>query len=59
MKILFISYYYYPDLSAGSFRIKAMVDYLSSISKKNEISLDILCSSPNRYKDYRLSIDKM
>jgi len=59
VKILFISYYYYPDLSAGSFRIKAMVDYLSSISKKNEISLDILCSSPNRYKDYRPSIDKM
>ena len=34
VKILFISYYYYPDLSAGSFRVKAMVDYLSSISKK-------------------------
>ena len=59
MKILFISYYYHPDLSAGSFRIKAIIDYLSSISKKNNISIDVLCSTPNRYKDYRPNVDKM
>ena len=29
------------------------------ISKNNNISIDIICSTPNRYKNYRPNVDKM
>ncbi len=58
MKLLILSYYYYPDMSAGSFRIKSVVDSLVSLQNLNpDLEIDLVCSSPNRYKNYRPKID--
>ncbi len=51
MKILFLSFYYPPDLSAGSFRVKALVDALCDIAGK-DIHIDILTTMPNRYRTH-------
>lgn len=50
MKILFLSFYYPPDLCAGSFRSKSLIDAL----KKQDGSavIDILTTIPNRYKSF-------
>ena len=48
MKILILSFYYPPDLSAGSFRTAALVAQLESgLPAGSEI--DILTTQPNRY----------
>lgn len=52
MKILIISFYYSPDLSACSFRttafVKALQDNLST-----EDSIEVITTLPNRYKSFR------
>ena len=53
MKILLLSFYYPPDLSAGSFRMKALVDSL--IKKNSDISITIITTMPNRYDLYKVS----
>lgn len=51
MKILILSFYYKPDLSAGSFRttalVSAMLDQLSS-----EDHIDVITTFPNRYSSF-------
>jgi hypothetical protein len=47
-KILFLSFYYPPDLSAGSFRSESLV---KSLLKKN-VKIDLLSTSPNRYVNH-------
>jgi hypothetical protein len=51
MKILFLSFYYRPDLSAGSFRSAALV---AALEKKlpGASSIDVITSLPNRYKTF-------
>ncbi len=51
MKILVLSFYYKPDLSAGSFRTTAFVDAL----KKKLLAdgqVDVLTTLPNRYSSF-------
>ena len=48
-KILVLSFYYHPDLCAGSFRCKALINELS----KREVSIHVVTTSPNRYKTFR------
>jgi glycosyltransferase involved in cell wall biosynthesis len=45
MRVLFITFYYPPDLSAGSFRAAALVEAL--VARGAEVQ--VLTSSPNRY----------
>jgi len=52
MNLVFFTYYYPPDLSAGSFRAKALVDELSKSLKQDE-RLHIISTQPNRYDSYR------
>ena len=52
MKILVLSYYFHPDLSAGSFRVKSIIDSLIKESSE-EIEIDIVTTQPNRYKKFR------
>lgn len=47
-KILILSFYYQPDLCAGSFRCTALVNELS----KRDVSIHIVTTSPNRYKTF-------
>ena len=48
MRVLVISFFYTPDLSAGSFRASALVDRL--IEKGCEV--DVITTLPNRYFSY-------
>lgn len=50
MKILFLSFYYPPDLCAGSFRAQSLIEALKKQDKITEI--DILTTIPNRYKSF-------
>lgn len=45
MKVLLVTFYYPPDLSAGSFRAASLVDAL--VARGSEVH--VLTSSPNRY----------
>lgn len=51
MRILFLSFYYEPDLSAGSFRNTALVkELLQQLPQGGQI--DVLTTLPNRYASF-------
>ena len=52
MKLLILSFYFQPDLCAGSFRTTALVD---ALRQKLEIddTIEIITTMPNRYKSLR------
>jgi glycosyltransferase involved in cell wall biosynthesis len=51
VKILVLSFYYPPDLSAGSFRTGALVESLRrQISA--DVTIDVVTSLPNRYQSF-------
>ncbi len=52
MKILFLSFYYPPDLCAGSFRAGELVSALNMQSTK-DIFVEVVTTMPNRYISYR------
>jgi glycosyltransferase involved in cell wall biosynthesis len=49
-RVLILSLYYPPDLSAGSFRTAALVDALRRHSP--ELSIDVVTTLPNRYHSF-------
>lgn len=51
MKILVLSFYFRPDLSAGSFRTTAFVDSLKEQLPANG-RIEVLTTFPNRYKSF-------
>ena len=53
-KILVLSFYYKPDLSAGSFRCTALVDELA----KTNVSIHVITTAPNRYASYNVKAKK-
>ena len=50
MKILLLSFYFQPDLCAGSFRATALVRALKAVDPS--ISLEVITTLPNRYSSY-------
>ena len=50
-KVLLLSFFYPPDLSAGSFRAEALVDALCERAV-GEIDIDVLTTQPNRYHSH-------
>ena len=52
MKIIFYTFYYPPDLSAGSFRSVALVQALSKKLNSND-ELHIITTHPNRYASHK------
>jgi len=57
MRILVLSFYFEPDLSAGSFRTKAFVDaLLERLNEDDEI--DVITTSPNRYASYKIKASR-
>lgn len=48
MKVLLLSYYFKPDLCAGSFRATSLVEIL----KKKDIEIEIITTAPNRYSSH-------
>jgi uncharacterized protein YcgL (UPF0745 family) len=52
MNILYLTFYFEPDLCAGSFRNTTLVKSLAEeISKKDQI--DVITTMPNRYQTYK------
>jgi len=50
-RILLLTFYYPPDLSAGSFRAEALVNALRS-KLGDEVEIEIITTTPNRYNSY-------
>ena len=55
MNIVLITFYYSPDLSAGSFRATALVQALKKKMNTND-NLHIITTHPNRYANYRKDV---
>lgn len=53
MKLLILSFYFTPDLSAGSFRVQALCNELAKNFPNTEV--DLLTTQPNRYSSYSKS----
>ncbi|NVN97231.1 glycosyltransferase family 4 protein [Candidatus Nomurabacteria bacterium] len=51
MNILILSFYFSPDLSAGSFRASALVDELKRM-KPNDARIHVFTTFPNRYNSF-------
>jgi glycosyltransferase involved in cell wall biosynthesis len=51
MRILILSFYFEPDLSAGSFRMAGLVDALKR-QIGPDVRIDVLTTQPNRYASY-------
>jgi glycosyltransferase involved in cell wall biosynthesis len=49
MKILVLSFYYHPDLCAGSFRTTALV---AELKNKDDVKVHVVTTMPNRYSSY-------
>lgn len=52
-RILYLTFYFRPDLCAGSFRNSPLVDELARQIKNQDIQTDVITTSPNRYSSYR------
>lgn len=48
MKILILSFYYEPDLCAGSFRCSALTKELS----RHNVEIEVITTAPNRYASF-------
>ena len=57
MRILILTFYFRPDLSAGSFRATALVDELSR-RLKGQGSIDVMTTRPNRYASFRATMQE-
>ncbi|MFP3500063.1 glycosyltransferase WbuB, partial [Pseudomonas sp. SIMBA_059] len=51
-RILFLSFYYPPDLSAGSFRAEALVKALLD-NVGDHVEIDVVTTQPNRYHTFK------
>ena len=58
MKIVFFTFYYPPDLSAGSFRAVALVQALSKKFGSND-ELHVITTHPNRYASYKVAANNI
>lgn len=56
MRILVLSFYYQPDLCAGSFRCTALVDQL--LKKDKSCIIDVITTLPNRYDTFSVIAPK-
>lgn len=52
MRLLFLSFYFRPDLSAGSFRATALAEALDDALAPSG-ALHVVTTQPNRYKSFR------
>ena len=50
MKLLVLSYDYYPDLSLGSTRTASLIEHLLKM-QRSDIKIDLITTMPHRFKD--------
>jgi len=53
MRLLILSFYYAPDLSAGWFRTTALV---KALRQHSDADIEVLTTLPNRYHSFRMEI---
>jgi glycosyltransferase involved in cell wall biosynthesis len=53
LRILLLTFYYEPDLCAGSFRAKALVEAL--LNANDKCTVEVLTTMPNRYASFSAS----
>ena len=53
--ILILSFYYTPDLCAGSFRTAALIEALQPLAKQHNIHIDLYTTMPNRYAEFKMT----
>jgi glycosyltransferase involved in cell wall biosynthesis len=58
LKIVFFTFYYPPDLCAGSFRAISLAKFLSNRLSVND-ELHIITTHPNRYQNHRVKADNI
>lgn len=51
-RILYLSFYFEPDLSAGSFRNTSLAKELAEQAGKRDIAVDVITTFPNRYSTF-------
>jgi hypothetical protein len=51
-RILFLSFYFEPDLCAGSFRNSPLAQELARQAKSLDVEIDVITTLPNRYSTY-------
>ena len=52
MRIAILSYYYPPDLSAGSFRVHSLVKEFAERNLDAKTEIDVITTTPTRYIEY-------
>jgi glycosyltransferase involved in cell wall biosynthesis len=57
-RILYLSFYFEPDLCAGSFRNSPLVHELSKQAVELNTKIDLLTTLPNRYKSFEVGADE-
>jgi glycosyltransferase involved in cell wall biosynthesis len=55
LRVLVLTFYYPPDLSAGAFRMKAFVPALSNRLPPGS-TIDVLTTLPNRYRTFNVAV---
>ena len=55
VRILLVTYFFPPDLSAGSFRAEALAQAL--VNSGRNVRLDVITTEPNRYHSHRPTVD--
>jgi glycosyltransferase involved in cell wall biosynthesis len=58
MRLLFLTFYFPPDLSAGSFRATALVDALLERGPR-DLQIDVLSTAPNRYHTFTHQVSEI
>lgn len=53
-RIVYLTFYFKPDLCAGSFRNTPLVDELSKLAKVQNAIIDVYTTLPNRYSSYNV-----
>lgn len=51
-RILFLTFYFEPDLTAGSFRNTSLLSALQKQTSGSNIEIDVFTTQPNRYASY-------
>jgi glycosyltransferase involved in cell wall biosynthesis len=52
--ILILSFYFSPDLCAGSFRTNALIESLEPLAFAKNIQIDVVTTMPNRYANFQV-----
>jgi glycosyltransferase involved in cell wall biosynthesis len=58
LKVLVLSFYFRPDLSAGSFRASTLVDSLLAILPPNA-AIEVITTAPNRYHTFNREVPEV